>query len=380
MAEPPANNPAPAGGIAVSLRQAAPIPLDAKFDCAPGELLALVGPSGSGKTTILRCIAGLVRPRNGTVRCGDDVWLDTERRIQRSPQDRRVGFVFQDYALFPHLSALDNVALAVGAPGRSARRNRAQALLAQVHLDGLEARKPAALSGGQRQRVALARALARDPAALLLDEPFAAVDQVTRRKLLAELMALHRRIAIPTILVTHDLNEAASLADRLCVLHRGVTLQEGTPDHVMNKPRDAQVAQLLDLANLFAGRVVEHRVDRGVSVLQWGSNRLEAALDTRFAPGAAVDWVIPTSYIVLHRPDRPSRGERENAVGGTIVDQTPFGDNTTLFLRVDGSTETLSFNVGTHTVRRNAIRAGTTLTVSLLADGIHLMPTSGNAA
>jgi len=368
-----------AEGISVALRQASPIPLNARFACAPGELLALVGPSGSGKTTILRCIAGLVKPRHGTVRCGGEAWLDTDARIHRSPQDRRVGFVFQDYALFPHLSALDNVALAVGARGRRAARDRARALLAQVHLDGLEARKPAALSGGQRQRVALARALARDPAALLLDEPFAAVDQVTRRKLQRELVALHRRIAIPTILVTHDLNEAAALADRLCVLHRGVTLQEGTPDEVMSKPRDAEVARLLDLANLFEGVVVEHRADAGVSIVQWGAHRLEAALNTGFAPGTAVDWVIPTSYVVLHRPDRPSRGERENAIAGTIVDGTPAGDNTTLLLRVDGANAALSFNVGTHTVRRNGIRAGTKLTVSLLAAGIHLMPPDASA-
>src|SRR5690606_21568120 len=138
-----------------------------------------------------------------------------------SPQRRRIGMVFQDYALFPHLSALDNVIVAMGHVPSELRRERAQAWLTQVRLEGLETRYPAQLSGGQRQRVAVARALAREPDILLLDEPFSAVDQVTRRRLQRELARLRESIHIPMVLVTHDLDEANALADRLCVLYGG---------------------------------------------------------------------------------------------------------------------------------------------------------------
>jgi molybdate transport system ATP-binding protein len=161
-------------GLAVSLRQSAPIPLAARFDCEGGELLALVGPSGSGKTTILRCIAGLNHPGAGAVSCAGEVWLDTAKRISLAPQRRSVGIVFQHYALFPHMSALKNVEAAMAHVGAGERAARARDLLQLVHLSGLEGRRPRELSGGQQQRVALARALARDPAVLLLDEPFSA--------------------------------------------------------------------------------------------------------------------------------------------------------------------------------------------------------------
>jgi molybdate transport system ATP-binding protein len=165
-------NAAQASSLKVSLKQRAPIPLAVELRCAPGELLALVGPSGSGKTTILRSIAGLVRPACGRVACAGITWFDSAAGTWVAPQARRAGFVFQDYALFPHLTALHNVMVALEAFDRGSREARARALLGLVHLEGLENRPPYTLSGGQQQRVALARALARDPLVLLLDEPF----------------------------------------------------------------------------------------------------------------------------------------------------------------------------------------------------------------
>jgi molybdate transport system ATP-binding protein len=236
-----------ARGLQVRLSQRAPIPLGVELACGEGELLALVGPSGSGKTTILRAVAGLYRPQSGKVTCGGEDWLDTGRGLDLPPHRRRVGLVFQSYALFPHMTALGNVAAALHHRPADERAARARALLALVHLEGLEERRPAELSGGQQQRVAVARALAREPAVLLLDEPFSAVDRRTRRKLHEDLAELRQAVNVPIVLVTHDIDEAVALADRMCVLDRGETLQAGTPAEVLAAPASERVAAALDL-------------------------------------------------------------------------------------------------------------------------------------
>jgi molybdate transport system ATP-binding protein len=240
--------PSPAGGLSVRLRQQAPIALDIEISVAPGEILALVGPSGSGKSTTLRAIAGLYTPAAGRIACNGAVWLDSEARIDVPARARRTGMVFQSYALFPHLTALENVMEALAKARTDERLNQARALLARVHLNGLEDRKPGALSGGEQQRVAVARALARRPDVLLLDEPFAAVDRLTRRRLRAELMELRRELSMPVILVTHDLDDAVRLADRMSVLYRGRVLQTGAVEEIMSSPVSETVRELLDLA------------------------------------------------------------------------------------------------------------------------------------
>lgn len=362
-------------GLTLRLEQVTPIPLAAELHCSPGELIALVGPSGSGKTTILRSIAGLYHPTDGRIDCNGEVWFDSERRHSLRPQVRRVGLVFQDYALFPHLSALDNVICALGHRRRDERIERARELLALVHLAGLEQRRPAELSGGQRQRVAVARALARDPSVLLLDEPFSAVDQVTRRRLQRELVQLRRAIRVPTLLVTHDLDEALALADRLCVLYHGRTLQTAAPRDVLLRPVDAQVARLMDQSNLFQGRVREHRPEQGLTLLAWGERLLEVRHAPQWAPGAAVEWLIPASHIVLHRRGRPSRGERENPVHGVIDEQVLLGETTAITLRLDDDPDrVINFTLSTHAAERNGLAIGVRIGVSLLAEGIHLMP------
>jgi len=335
--------PEPAGdGLEVHLRQAAPIPLAAEFRCAEGELLAIVGPSGSGKTTILRAVAGLV---------------------------------FQHYALFPHLSAVANVASALGHLPPARRETRAQELLELVNLKGLERRRPESLSGGQQQRVALARALARDPAVLLLDEPFSAVDQVTRKKLRRELGQLRRQLALPIVLVTHDLEEAGMLADNMCVLHHGETLQSGPPFALKSRPASPLVARLLDMTNLYEGRVVEHRPEVPVTLMRWLDYTLEARYAPAFAPGEAVCWVIPPESVIVHRRDRPSRGERENPIDGVIEDFVRLGEITSVTARVGPARGmSLSFSVPTHVANRNRLDAGGQVRVSLLSEAIHLMP------
>ena len=361
--------------LEVVLAQEGPIPLAAAFACRAGELLALVGPSGSGKTTILRTIAGLYRPRQVQVRCRGEVWADSGRGMHLPPQRRHAGLVFQDYALFPHLSAQANVEAALGHLPRARRRERARELLRRVHLEGLETRRPHALSGGQKQRVALARALAREPRVLLLDEPFSAVDQVTRRRLQRQLVLLRQHLPVPTILVTHDLEEAARLADRICVLHRGRTLQTGPPAEILNRPVSALVARLVDLGNIFEGVVAGHDRESGHTLLRWRGRLLEARLREEIAVGSSVAWVIPSAFVVMHRRDRPSRGERENPVEGVVGELLAFGETTDVTMLVDRDPAlALHFTVSSHAARRNHLAPGVPVRVSLLAEGIHLMP------
>ena len=208
--------------------------------------VALVGPSGAGKSSVLRVVAGLAEPRRGRVSLDGERWVDTARGLSLPPERRRVGLVFQDYALFPHLSVRGNVAF--GANGRPVDE-----LLERFRIGHLATAHPRQLSGGERQRVALARALARDPAVLLLDEPLAALDAHTKAEVRHELAELLRALALPVLLVTHDYEDAAALADEVGVLVEGRLRQLGPPAELVARPRDAFVASFTG-ANLLRGR------------------------------------------------------------------------------------------------------------------------------
>ena len=257
------------------------------LDIAPGELLALLGPSGSGKTTLLRSIAGLEFPESGQVLFdGADVTF-------ASAAARRVGFVFQQYALFKHMTVARNIAFGLdvrkGAdkPSRAEIDKRVDELLKLVELDGLGKRFPNQLSGGQRQRVALSRALAVSPRVLLLDEPFGALDATVRRSLRKELRRIHDATGVTTIFVTHDQEEALELADRVAILNRGVIEQVGAPSAVYDTPSSAFVCGFVGAANRFEGEVAGGRFVSGAVALP--------AKDA--ADGRSVAFVRPHDFV-----------------------------------------------------------------------------------
>jgi len=365
----------PAAGLRVTIRQSAPIALDAELACGRGEVLALVGPSGSGKSTVLRCIAGLHTPAEGRVECGGETWLDTASGKNLSTARRRIGMVFQSYALFPHLSALENVLEGMDEPGSSKALERARELLCKVHLDRLELRRPHELSGGQQQRVAVARALAREPHVLLLDEPFSAVDRATREKLYGELAELRRDLNMPVILVTHDLEEAVMLADRMTMLSHGKSLQSGPPLEVMQQPATVDVARLVGLRNVFEGEVVSHSRDDGHTVLAWNGQRLRARLQKAFPAGSKVAWSLPGAGVLLMPRDRATSAGLDNPIDSVILKLVTLGDRVRVLAGAPGASGAqLAMTVPRHLAERYALAEGQALPLRLRGEQIHLMP------
>ena len=302
----------------VTARQEGPIPLDVTFSCGPRDVLAIFGPSGSGKTTILRTIAGLYTPDAALVRCNGAVWVDTATGVLTPPHRRAVGYVFQEYALFPHLTALGNVMTAVGHRPRAERRPRAEALLALVHLQEQASRRPHQLSGGERQRVAVARALAREPDVLLLDEPFAAVDRAVRRRLQEEIDRLRQDLSIPIVLVTHDFDDVVRLASDVLILERGRAVVSGAVSSVTSRPDIAFVREAIGLGSVFEGVVAGRDPSRGLLHLAFDGGTLLAPLRD-VADGATVRIRIPAREVIL-ATSAPDGLSLHNRLVGTVTE------------------------------------------------------------
>ena len=302
--------------LSVALGQPGPIPLDVEFACDPGDVLAIFGPSGSGKTTILRSIAGLYRPQRASVRAADGTWTDTAAGIFVPPHRRRIGFVFQEYALFPHLTATGNVIASLGERPRSERRARAERLLSLVHLADHRDRRPHELSGGERQRVALARALAREPAVLLLDEPFAAVDQSIRRRLQDEIDALQRTLDLPIVLVTHDFDDVVRLASHLLIIEKGRGIAAGTLGQLASRPDLTWLRDAVGLGSVFDAVVASTHHDRGLVELAFDGGSLLAA-ERSLTAGARVRVRIPAREVILATVE-PSGLSLHNVLAGSV--------------------------------------------------------------
>lgn len=391
-------------GLQVQLRSTRPIRLAAQFDCAAGELVALVGPSGSGKTSLLRAIAGLWTPGDvqGHIRVAGQAWLDTAAGVQLKAQQRRAGLVFQHYALFPHMTAHANVALAAG-PGWTVAD--VQALLKRLGLDALSQRRPAQLSGGQQQRVALARALVRVmptpqwalgatsagsaclgaevPSVLLLDEPFSAVDAPTRQALYRELAALRQQVAVPMVLVTHDLHEARRLADRVVILDDGESLQTGPPERVFASPRNARVAQLVGIQNHYQGHF--HKAEPGWGRLVWqgqqGMVQLSAVDKNRLDDNTPVTWVLNGEHVDVLPDGAPLTAPGQAASGPVnrlrcqLIEMLALGDTSLCTLVPEGLAEQrITLNLAGRLLLAWGLASGDWVRLEFPPQALHIMP------
>lgn len=340
------------------------------------EILSLFGPSGAGKSTLLRAVAGLVRPDAGRVAVAGSVLFRSVPPAEWVPVHRRpVGLVFQRHALFPHLSVLENILF--GAPGRLPD---ARELLAMTRLSGLEGRYPEELSGGQQQRVALARALIRRPKVLLLDEPFSSLDTNMKERLQLDVLRLQRALRLGVIYVTHDLEDACSLGDRLAVIGDGRILQVGEPLDVIRRPETHDVARFVGVRNLLAGEVVGRSGD--LLEVRVGGLTLEAALPAGGAPPPGpVELCVRPEDIVLLKPDRPLRPPAdENVLSGRVVERLLRGGSYRLLFAV-GAPESpalrLEIELPVRSYEALRLESHDEWSISIRRGALHVLPLSG---
>jgi molybdate transport system ATP-binding protein len=338
--------------------------LEVALEVRAGECLALAGPSGAGKTSILRVASGLLRPETGRVRCGGETWLDTERGIDVPPERRRCGYVFQEYALFPHLTAWQNVAYPLRRMSRRERRRRAQELLERFGVGRLAVARPRTLSGGERQRVAVARALARRPDVLLLDEPLSALDPRTRAGAARELEAALREVEVPALLVTHDFAEAAQLGDRVGVVDAGRVVQEGTPTELAAAPRSAFVAD-------FTGAVVmtgtAHAGPNGLTLVELDGGGTVTSTDRGEGPVAVS--VYPWE-ITIDQEGQAPHGSSQNRLPAEVLSVTAVGNRVRLGL---AAPQPLAAEITQASTKALDLRAGSRVTATWKAAATRLV-------
>jgi molybdate transport system ATP-binding protein len=332
------------------------------------SVTALFGPSGCGKTTVLRSLAGLERPQQGTIALGSDVWLDSRRGIYRAPAERNVGFLFQEYALFPHLTVAQNVGYGLRRQATSERKRMVHELLDRFGLGGLEQRYPQEVSGGQQQRVALARTLARQPRLLLLDEPLSALDTLLREQMRLELRSLLTDFAIPMFLVTHDRHEAIALADHLIVMDEGHILQSGPVAEVFSRPGDERVARMVGVETVQPGRIVGR--SNGTVAIETGGTRLTALANGVLDEDVLVCIRAEDVEIAAAPGGLDDAANRLSATIGRIAPDA-------VLVRLDLDCGFgLAALVPRPTVKSLNLEVGSVVTVHLPAATVHLIPQS----
>jgi molybdate transport system ATP-binding protein len=355
--------------VAVAQRFGSGFAIDAQLDVelASGSVLVLFGPSGAGKTTILRQVAGLERPDRGVIRLGGDVWCDTARGTWSPPQDRRIGLVFQEPTLFPHLTVRDNISYGVR-PGSDPGLTLVEEIASMLGIGDLNNRYPRALSGGEAQRVALARALAPHPRLLLLDEPFASLDAPTRLRLRRDVRTLLQTTGTPAILVTHDRLEALAMGDTVAVVVGGRVRQTGPATDVFSRPADAEVAASLGIEAVLPAQVIA--ASGGLIVVSVNQVTLHVAEREPTAAGAHVYACVRAEDVTLETRASGQASTR-NHLPARVVAIAPEGP-------IDRVTLDCGFPLDALITRRSreelALAPGAQVTAAVKATSIHLVP------
>lgn len=319
---------APALSVCVKLGRrsagAVPFVLDVAFEAAAG-ITILFGPSGGGKSTLLDCIAGLLRPDEGCIKADGEVLFDSQIHVHRPPQQRRVAYVFQTLALFPHMSVEQNVAYGLQDLRQPQRAERVLEILHAFHVDGLRSRRPSEISGGERQRVALARSLVTQPSVLLLDEPLSGLDGNIKASIVDDLRSWNAARRIPILYVTHSRDEVDALGERVIAMDHGRVVSEGTPTEVLEAPRRKRLAQMAGFENMLPGRVVDLREPDGVMRVQLNGAAGEIEVPLGYATAGANVVVAIRAGDILLATARPERLSARNVLSGQIVKMETHG-------------------------------------------------------
>lgn len=363
------------------------------------ELAVLFGPSGSGKSITLNMLSGIVKPEKGIVNINGKDVFNSEKNINVPMRDRRIGYLFQDYALFPHMTVFENIAYGISHLSKTKIKSKIEELIYLMRLEGLENRHPSQISGGQKQRTALARILAVEPDILLLDEPFSALDYQVREKLRQELIAIHERFPITTIFVTHDMEEAFMLGERIAVMNNGRVEQFGAREEVFYKPKTRNVAKFIGARNIFhgvvksidnSGVIIESKdignvkaqittEGHGSWVMGQEKNRIPAPCPLPLAPvfniGQNVCFGIRPEEIMIIRPDRPlDKRVQDNLVEGTVTGIMAKGTGYTIYFTAKHNKDVnLKIDIPNIAFRRLAISKDKDITVCLKKECIWII-------
>jgi len=331
--------------------------LDISFEME-NELVVLFGPSGSGKTTLFKCISGITEPDDGKITVGSKVYYDKDQKINLPIQKRNLGYVFQNYTLFPHMNVRKNIECGLKGWEKEDKEARVAEMLDLLHIEELETRYPSQLSGGQKQRVALARALAPKPGILLLDEPFSALDMGIRTKLAEKIKNLQNKIGIPLLFITHNFEEAFLLADKILILHGGKAQQFGTPEEIFYHPENRHVADLIGLSNIFDEAKVERYDEESKNIILKSEDMRIKVKSQNLKPGDKVSWGIHPENITLLLPDSGSEDHDENIYSAHVNSIINKGPKKRITLKLVRQNKTLIAEVPAQFVDSMKLYAG----------------------
>jgi molybdate transport system ATP-binding protein len=341
------------------------------------NMSVLFGPSGAGKSLLLNLLSGIVKPDQGFVRIEEREVFNSETGINVPIRDRQIGYLFQDYALFPHMTVFENIAYGINHLPKNKIKTKVEELLDLMRLGGLEHRLPKELSGGQKQRAALARTLAAEPRILLLDEPFSALDYQVREKLRADLLMIHQRYPITTLFVTHDLEETFVMGDTIAIINNGKLEQFGAREEVFYKPKTKNVAKLVGARNIFSGRVVS-LVGTTAVIENPEIGEVKALIhpeEIELSLGQKITFGIRPEEIMVIRPDKPiDKKVQDNILDGEILTTLGKGVSHTVYFKAKDRDATLKIEIPNFAYRKLKLHKGKIITISMKKESIWIIP------